>query len=145
MNIQKILKMSAITSFLLVSNSVFAHTHLEDSIPADEQVLKEAPSSVQLNFNAAVRLMKFEIKTDKDVKLELGFKPDTDAKDQFMVAIPGLEAGSYKVNWAVIGADGHTVANSFSFAVDPNADPHGHGQQSEGHSGHSGDSGQHSH
>jgi methionine-rich copper-binding protein CopC len=40
---------------------------------------------------------------------------------RFSVATPSLTAGSYTVNWAVIGADGHTVTNSFSFSVDPAA------------------------
>ncbi|MCH2578270.1 MAG: copper resistance protein CopC, partial [Pseudomonadales bacterium] len=52
-----------------------------------------------------------------------------------------MHPGQFTVNWAVIGADGHTVANSFSFVVDPAAEEHtGHGADHghEDHDDHSG-------
>ena len=39
----------------------------------------------------------------------------------FRLETPGMHPGAFTVNWAVIGADGHTVTNSYSFTVDPNA------------------------
>jgi hypothetical protein len=30
-----------------------------------------------------------------------------------------MHPGAFTVNWAVIGEDGHTVADSYSFTVDP--------------------------
>ena len=32
-----------------------------------------------------------------------------------------MQTGQFTVEWAAIGADGHTITNTFSFTVDPNA------------------------
>jgi hypothetical protein len=35
--------------------------------------------------------------------------------------MPALVAGSYRVDWTILGEDGHSVSENFTFNVDPNA------------------------
>ncbi len=35
----------------------------------------------------------------------------------YRIPLAGLAKGEYKVEWAAVGADGHTMADSFRFVV----------------------------
>lgn len=101
----------------LVPVLALAHTALKTSSPEDGAVITAAPASIDLQFNGAVRLIRVEI-TGNGQKVDTAFKPATEAVGNYTIATPGLVDGQYTVNWAAIGADGHTVTNSFSFTVD---------------------------
>lgn len=113
----KLLKTGFLSLLLLAPLQALAHTHLEKSTPANEATLHAAPASIDLEFNGAVRLIKLEI-TSNGKALETGFKPAAETMAKFSIPTPGLTDGSYTVNWAVIGEDGHTVTNTFNFSVD---------------------------
>jgi methionine-rich copper-binding protein CopC len=106
-----------VLALTLVSSLALAHTGLKESTPADGATVKMAPAAIDLVFNGDVRLIKFELSSG-DQEMETGFKPVADTMSTYSIATPSLSEGSYTVNWAVIGADGHTVTNSFSFSVD---------------------------
>ncbi|MCI5105826.1 MAG: copper resistance protein CopC [Pseudomonadales bacterium] len=107
----------AMLALMLVSSLALAHTGLKESTPADGTTVKMAPAAIDLVFNGDVRLIKFELSSG-DQEMETGFKPVAETMANYSIATPALSEGSYTVNWAVIGADGHTVTNSFSFSVD---------------------------
>ncbi len=122
---------------MCVYASAAAHTDLRSSNPADGSVVNTAPEQLQLTFTEAVSLVRFNLTDSSGKKLELDFTPSTERKTEYLMAVPLMQTGQYKVDWAVIGEDGHTVANSFSFVIDPNATPsHGHGAESGGGHGH---------
>jgi methionine-rich copper-binding protein CopC len=110
-------KTLAMLAFMLVSSLALAHTGLKESTPADGATVEMAPAVIDLVFTGDVRLIRFELSSG-DQKLETGFKPVAENKSVYSIATPSLTEGHYTVNWAVIGADGHTVTNSFSFSVD---------------------------
>ncbi|GAB5500679.1 MAG: hypothetical protein PsegKO_29900 [Pseudohongiellaceae bacterium] len=105
------------TVLILLPLLALAHTGLKSSSPADGAMLNAAPASVDLQFNAAVRLIRIEI-TSNGKTVDTGFKPASEAMASYSIATPGLMDGNYTVDWAAISADGHTVTNSFSFTVD---------------------------
>lgn len=105
------------TAFMLLPVLALAHTGLKSSSPADGAMLHAAPASIDLQFNAAVRLIRVEV-TSNGKSLDTGFKPATESVAGYSVATPGLVDGNYTVNLVAIGADGHTVTSSFSFTVD---------------------------
>lgn len=115
--------------FLLVAGSAaFAHTDLKESSPGDGAVLNQAPEQLHLIFTASVALVRVQITDAAGKQVAIDFKPVPAAATEHNVALPVLLAGQYKVEWAAMGEDGHTVSNSFSFAIDPNSHPnHGHG------------------
>lgn len=116
----RVQKLFATLVLLLATSSAFAHTGLKESTPAADATVQAAPSKIDLVFNAPVRLVKLEVAgSGPAVKTE--FKPSAEPVAAYSIPAAGLVAGSYTVNWAAIGADGHTVSNSFSFVVDPSS------------------------
>ncbi|MEX0617641.1 MAG: copper resistance CopC family protein [Pseudohongiellaceae bacterium] len=114
----------------------FAHTGLTDAAPAADATVSEAPKEIVLNFNGQVNLVKFELLDGTGRVLKSGFEPPLPTQETFVIAAPLLQAGEYTVNWAVVGADGHTVADRYSFTIDPAAAT-GHSQDHEQHTDHS--------
>ena len=118
-----------------------AHTALKESTPAADATVKAIPGHLELVFNGPVRLIKLEL-MGADRQLPTGFKPKAEATANYRIETPEMRPGEFTVNWAAIGADGHTITNSFSFVVDPNAtvDHAGHDyhENHEGHEGHEG-------
>lgn len=106
---------AVVASFSIAS----AHTALKESTPANEATVDSPPAEINLVFNGPVRLVKLEVVASGQV-IPTGFKPSVEAVADFAIATPNVTAGSYTVNWAAIGADGHTVSNSFSFVVSGN-------------------------
>lgn len=85
-------------------------------MPANESTVQAPPAEINLVFNGPVRLVKLEVIAAGQA-LPTEFKPSAEAVANFSIATPNAKAGDYTVNWAAIGADGHTVSNSFSFVV----------------------------
>ena len=102
-----------------LSSLALAHTALTGSVP-EKGATVSSPSVMMLTFGADVRLVKVTL-TGSAGELDTGFSPVAAADAQFHVPMPFLQAGAYTVNWTAIGADGHSVSDSFGFTVDPNA------------------------
>ncbi len=111
---------AAVLLLTLFASVASAHTGLKASTPADEATVMAAPSEISLVFNGPVRLVKLEVMAGEKA-METSFRPSSEAVAEFVVKTPGMQAGNFTVNWAAIGADGHTVSNSFSFTVDSTA------------------------
>lgn len=113
-------QLAAMALSILFSVSAFAHTGLSEATPGDGAVVKAAPGHINLTFNGPVRLVKLEL-MGVGHEMPTNFEANSEAKATYMIETPGMHPGAFTVNWAVIGADGHTVADSYSFTVDPNA------------------------
>lgn len=118
----------------MLSLSAHAHTALEKATPADGAVVTQPPGHINLVFNGPVKLVKLEV-MGVGHEMPTKFEPNAEPKAAFMIETPGLHPGAFTVNWAVIGADGHTVTNSYGFVVDPDAQAHGSGGAPAGHGG----------
>jgi len=107
----------ALFSFM-ISATAFAHTGLSEATPADGAIIKEGPAHINLTFNGPVKLVKLEL-MGVGHEMPTNFESNSEAAASFMIETPGMHPGAFTVNWAVIGADGHTVAGNYSFTVDP--------------------------
>lgn len=120
---------------VLLQLSAYAHTGLKESTPAAAATVKMSPEHLLLVFTEPVKLLKLEL-MGVGHEMPTGFEANSEAMVSYRIETPGMHPGEFTVNWAVIGADGHAVSNSFSFTVDPNATDvvadHGHGA-AEGH------------
>ena len=105
---------------LIVPVLAQAHTALKESTPKDGVTINEIPEKIDLVFNADVRLIKLEL-MGVGHEMPTNFEPKSEAIATYQIATPDMHAGEFTVNWAVIGEDGHTVTNSFSFVVDPDS------------------------
>ena len=103
---------------LVISATAFAHTALTEAMPGDGAMIKQGPAHINLTFNGPVKLVKLEL-MGVGHEMPTNFESNTEAKNAFMIETPGMHPGAFTVNWAVIGEDGHTVADSYSFTVDP--------------------------
>ena len=103
---------------LVISATAFAHTALTEAMPGDGAMVKQGPAHINLTFNGLVKLVKLEL-TGVGHEMPTNFESNSEAKNAFIIETPGMHPGVFTVNWAVIGEDGHTVADSYSFTVDP--------------------------
>lgn len=103
--------------FIMLPALALAHTALKTSTPADGAMVAIAPAKIDLQFSGAVRLIRIEISANGKA-LDTAFTPAADPIATYSIDTPDMVDGNYTVNWAAIGADGHTVTNSFSFTVD---------------------------
>lgn len=111
------------TLFCLVTAVFFqlaanAHTGLRESTPANGATITTAPSELSLTFSGDVKLIKLEL-MGVGHEMPTSFEPNATAQASFTFQTPGMHAGKFTVNWAAIGADGHTLTDSFEFEVDP--------------------------
>jgi copper resistance protein C len=107
----------ALVSFI-ISATAFAHTGLKEATPGNGAIIKEGPAHINLTFTGPVKLVKLEL-MGVGHEMPTNFESNSEPKAAFMIETPGMHPGAFTVNWAVIGADGHTVADSYSFTVDP--------------------------
>ncbi len=100
-----------------------AHTELYDSKPAAGSEVNVSPEELFLSFSGDVRVIKLKLTDGNGKQVDFGFKPVVDAASELTWPLPELKAGSYQVEWTVMGEDGHTFQNSYAFSV---ASGHGH-------------------
>ncbi|MDP1930933.1 MAG: copper resistance protein CopC [Gammaproteobacteria bacterium] len=116
---------------LVMHSTASAHSAMAGSVPANGQTVS-SPDQLMLTFDGAVRLVRLTVNSDNGV-VDVGFVPHAGAATMFHVPMPPLAAGMYRVNWTILGADGHSVSETFRFTVDPAApaaampDHHSHG------------------
>lgn len=103
---------------LVIPATAFAHTALTEAMPGDGAMVKQGPAHINLTFNGPVKLVKLEL-MGVGHEMPTNFESNSEAKNAFIIETPGMHPGVFTVNWAVIGEDGHTVADSYSFTVDP--------------------------
>ena len=118
MKFLKLATRTVLCLLLLIPGMVQAHTALKASTPGNGATVATIPSDLDLVFNAEVRLIKLEL-MGVGHEMSTNFEPSSEVASTYKIQTPGMHPGEFTVNWAAIGADGHTVTNSFSFVVDP--------------------------
>jgi len=122
-------------ALLGLTSAAHAHTGLKESFPGEGAVLNAAPEHLHLVFTAAVNLVRLNLLTADERKIDLDFSPETEARTEYRFPVNNLPVGKYQIEWSVIGADGHTVTGEIAFTLDPDADQVHGGHHAEG--GHS--------
>ena len=134
---------------LIVATNTHAQTGLESSVPSNNTMLMESLEEIELHFASEVNLIKLElVDRANGESVSLGFKPTTAAATDFSQPLPALKIGTYQVNWAAMGADGHKMEGDFSFMMHvesdagammhPDSDQMHGADASQGESSHSG-------
>ena len=115
-------KLGLASLLVLLPLFAYAHTGLKESTPAADATVNAVPEKIELVFTAPVRLVRLMVKLDGQA-LVTDFRPASEAVAGYSITPRGMQAGSYTVDWAVIGADGHTVSDSFGFVIAAGAGP----------------------
>ena len=110
--------LACIATAVVFQLAVSAHTGLRETTPDNGAVVKVAPTEINLSFSGDVKLIRLEL-MGVGHEMPTSFEPNVTAQASFTFATPGMHPGKFTVNWAAIGADGHTLTDSFEFEVDP--------------------------
>lgn len=104
-----------------MGTQVLAHSLLQTSSPMDGETV-ESPQVLALEFNEPVRLLRVRLTGPDGDPVPFGFEPAREPAATVEYDLPSLAPGEYTVEWTLIGQDGHTVNEQFSFSVrDPGA------------------------
>lgn len=94
-----------------------------ETAPADDSVLLEAPDELQLMFPYNVRLVKLTLRNELRDWIDIDFRYDPTAREQFQWSIPELTAATYyTADWAILAANDRLIRGSFSFSFGPDAE-----------------------
>jgi copper resistance protein C len=103
--------------FVLFSNQAFAHTSLQESTPKDGEVVTDPIQELTLIFGTKVeQTSKINVTNSDGESITLGNFVIED-EEMWATFLQPLENGDYKVEWQIIGADGHPINGEFSFSV----------------------------
>lgn len=104
---------------LLLQAGAWGHSSASGTVPGNGQTVS-SPQMLMLSFDGSVRLVRLTVAGSMGA-VDVGFVPQATASSSFHVPMPTLAAGSYRVDWTILGEDGHSVSENFTFNVDPNA------------------------
>ncbi|OKY26173.1 copper resistance protein CopC [Thalassotalea sp. PP2-459] len=111
-----LIKLVTLTLFTF-SSMIFAHVHLDKSIPADNAMLMKAPEELSLSFSKPVYLVKITLKNKQGKKITFGFKPAKNKNTAFSWKLPKLKPDNYVAEMIFLGDDGHKMTDNVSFMV----------------------------
>jgi copper resistance protein C len=96
--------------------SVFAHSELETAAPAEGETVTTDLEALVLTFSTKIESLSSVTLTngEKEIPIQLSIEDN-----QMTGRITNqLENGEYKVEYKVIGADGHAIEGNYHFKVD---------------------------
>lgn len=102
---------------LLVPVLAFGHTELVETIPAADSIVSQ-PERIILRFNENALLVKLIVTSENGKELYHLSQRITQTRPEYDVRIPNMVRGRFTVNWGVIGDDGHSLTDSFTFKVE---------------------------
>jgi len=116
-------RVATIATALLVFTAVaaWAHARLVRSDPAKDARLVWPPTVIRLEFSEAVSAAtsRVELVAPDSQRLPLVARGDSGGRKTLLADVPPLpSSGSYRVEWRLIGPDGHAVTGAYSFTVD---------------------------
>lgn len=96
-----------------------AHAALRTASPGPGEVLSGSPAAIRLTFSEPLREESTFVVFNRAFETIAGIEPEVVAgrEEQLASAVPQLEAGTYTVQWNVVGLDGHPTSGSYSFEV----------------------------
>jgi copper resistance protein C len=119
---------SLLTVFFAVAglaSPAYAHTELDNAIPAEGSTLSKTPGTIQLTFTEPVdAALATVVVRGPDGEMLSDGPVRQSATGLMQPIVPSRTAGTLVVSYRVISLDGHPVSDSFRFEVqrgDPNA------------------------
>ena len=106
--------------FLLLSTTVFAHAKLEKSSPATDEVLNNAPQTIELNFSVPIQdssINSIKISNQNGNRVDIGTLTVSENGKRLSAQLNSLASGIYTVDWRAISSDDHTIKGEYSFTV----------------------------
>ena len=116
-------RVSVITALLLAAcfGIAWAHATLVRSDPPNNARLSRPPAELRLEFSEAVvpRTSRVELVAPDSQRIGLLLRGDTADAKSLLATVPELSiAGRFRVEWRLVGPDGHAVTGQYGFTVD---------------------------
>ena len=116
-------KVAIIACLLLTAGAsvVWAHATLVRSDPPANSHVERPPTRLKLEFNEAVaaRTSRVELIAPDSQRLGLVLRGDSSDAKTLLAEVPSLSrTGRYRVEWRLVGPDGHAVTGQFAFTLD---------------------------
>ena len=114
----------AIVAVLLVvaaAGLALAHATLRRADPPSGGRVTLPPAQLRLEFSeaVAVRTSRVALVTPDSQRFELVLRSDSGNSSVLLAKVPPLRvAGQYRVEWRLVGPDGHAVTGQYGFTVD---------------------------
>lgn len=108
---------TALAALVLAPTLAFAHATKTETTPADGATLASGPPTLEIAFDAPMRITTLEIADADGDSYDLDYvrgRPVTD----FRAKLPDLPPGTYRVHWRGLSDDGHPSSGSFSFTIE---------------------------
>lgn len=119
-----------ILTLLLFSNYLMAHSALKSTSPSNDEMLNKSPENISLTFLNPVKLIKFELISPEQKKVDTDFKASMADRMEYSINPGELSNGLYTVLWAFMGPDGHKMKGEFQFKVMQMDEMEDHGNHS---------------
>ncbi|WP_417452541.1 copper resistance CopC family protein [Kiloniella sp.] len=111
-----------LTALLLITslpNESIAHTKVTSTIPANEAVLKKSPEEIKLIFPEPLKITTLKLLDNEGNELTLDQDKSLNPVTEKIAFPPSLNAGTYRVIWRGISADGHPIKGQITFTISP--------------------------
>lgn len=113
----------AATLLTSLAGTALAHSPVNTSEPADGASLEVVPEALTLILAEPGRFMKVDVthttvdgSADHTMELEI---PSRDMTEMMEFTAPDMGAGTYLVEWRVLGEDGHAMDGTVTYTVTP--------------------------
>lgn len=113
------------TSATFASGALGAHLGLRHSTPSDGAHLAAAARELRLTFTEAIDVAVTRLRLFGPADAEVPISPLShpgDSADVIAATVNGpLDAGAYRIEWQVVGRDGHPVRGTITYVIAPGA------------------------
>jgi methionine-rich copper-binding protein CopC len=104
--------------FSLAGQGAGAHAYAQTSVPAPDALLSRAPDAICVGFTTLVDLPLSRIVLSAEGAAELSTGPLRASAKQLCAPVSAsLPPGVYRVQWTVVGRDGHRTNGTYRFTV----------------------------
>jgi methionine-rich copper-binding protein CopC len=106
----------------LSATAARAHAFLDHAVPPVGGTVSASPPEIRLYFSEAIetRFSRIELTSLDGRPVNTG-QASVDPRDQmqFVLTVPALPFGRYKVTWHVVSVDTHPTQGDFTFEIKP--------------------------
>lgn len=115
---RKIFSLVAGTVFLAaLSGTAWAHPAYKASDPPSGSSVSSPPGELWVEFTETIEGGKLEVFDACDAQVDNGDSTENLTSDRLTVSLSASTQGTYRVDWSVLGSDGHPTRGSFTFSV----------------------------
>ena len=101
---------------VVVSGHVLAHAELLETVPANGEVLEQAPGQFVIRYTEPVSVIRIQLMNRERELIALGEVSNIDSELRFNPVLP-LQQGQYLLSVRVLSLDAHPVSGSVGFAI----------------------------